>query len=61
MDASIRPQGILDFLSQQEIHQLTDPQNGRLNELFRRYSIAVLNSESQTDSGNEMPASFPNF
>jgi len=51
MDASIRPKGILDFLSQQEIRQLSDPQNGGLNELFRRCALAVLNSDSQTDSG----------
>ena len=31
MDASIRPKGILDFLSQQEICQLSDTQNGGLN------------------------------
>ncbi|MED5435166.1 MAG: nucleotide 5'-monophosphate nucleosidase PpnN [SAR324 cluster bacterium] len=61
MDASIRPKGILDFLSQQEIRQLSDPQNGGLNELFRRCALAVLNSDSHTDSGKEMLASFPNF
>ena len=61
MDASIRPKGILDFLSQQEIRQLSDPQNGGLNELFRRCALAVLNSDSQTDSGKEMLASFPDF
>ena len=58
MDASIRPKGILDFLSQQEIRQLSDPQNGGLNELFRRCALAVLNSDSQTDSGKEMLAGF---
>ena len=61
MDASIRPKGILDFLSQQEIRQLSDPQNGGLNELFRRCALAVLNSESHTDSGKEILASFPDF
>ena len=61
MDASISPKGILDFLSQQEIRQLSDPQNGGLNELFRRCALAVLNSDSQTDSGKEMLASFPDF
>ena len=49
MDASIRPKGILDFLSQQEIRQLSYPQNGGLNELFRRCALAVLNSDSHTD------------
>ena len=61
MDASIRPKGILDFLSQQEIRQLSDPQNGGLNELFRRCALAVLNSDSQTDSGKEMLAGFSDF
>ena len=61
MDASIRPKGILDFISQQEISQLSDPQNGGLNELFRRCALAVLNSDSQTDSGKEMLESFPDF
>ncbi len=61
MDASIRPKGILDFLSQQEIRQLTDPENGGLNELFRRCSLAVLNSDSRTDSGKEMLENYPDF
>ena len=61
MDASIRPKGILDFLSQQEIRQLSDPHNGGLNELFRRCALAVLNSDSYTDSGKEMLAVFPDF
>ena len=53
MDASIRPKGILDLLSQQEIGQLSDPQNGGLNELFRRCALSVLNSDSQTDRGKD--------
>ena len=61
MDASIRPKGILDFLSQQEIRQLSDPKNRGLNELFRRCALAVLNSDSHTDSGKEMLESFPDF
>ena len=29
--------------------------------MFRRCALAVLNSDSQTDSGKEMLASFPDF
>ena len=51
MDASIRPKGILNLLSQQEILQLSDPQNGGMNELFRRCDLTVIKSDSHTDSG----------
>ena len=51
MDAGIRPKGILDFISQQEIRQLSDPQNGGLNGLFRRCALAVLISGSHIYSG----------
>ena len=61
MDASIRPKGILDFLSQQEIRQLSDPKFGGLHDLFRRCALAVLNSDSHSDSGNEMFEIFPEF
>ena len=61
MNASIRPKGILDFLSQQEIRQLSNPQNGGLNELCRRCALGELNSESKAVSGKEMLASFPDF
>ena len=61
MDTSIRPKGILDFLSQQEIRQLSNLQKGGLNELYRRCALGVLNSDSQAVSGNEMLTSFPDF
>ena len=61
MDVSIRPKGILDFLSQQEIRKFSDNKNGALNDQFRRCALAVLNSDSQTDSGKEMLESFPDF
>ena len=61
MDASIRPKGILDFLSQQEIRQFSDNNNRVLNDQFRRCALAVLNTDSHTDSGKEMLESFPNF
>ena len=61
MDASIRPKGILDFLSQQEIRQFSDNNNRELNDQFRRCALAVLNTDSHTDSGKEMLESFPDF
>jgi len=61
MDASIRPKGILDFLSQQEIRQFSDNNNRVLNDQFRRCALAVLNTDSHTDSGKEMLESFPDF
>ena len=61
MDASIRPKGILDFLSQQEIRQFSNNKNAHLNDQFRRCALAVLNSGSHTDSGKEMLESFPDF
>ena len=61
MDASIRPKGILDFLSQQEIRKFSDNNNRELNDQFRRCALAVLNTDSHTDSGKEMLESFPDF
>ena len=61
MDASIRPKGILDFLSQEEIRQFSDNNNRELNDQFRRCALAVLNADSHTDSGKEMLESFPDF
>ena len=61
MDANIRPKGILEFLSQQEIFQLSDPQNAVRNELFRRCALAVFNTDSHIDSVKGMLENFPDF
>jgi len=61
MDASINPKGILNFLSQEEIQQISDPHSGSFNELFQSCALAVLNTDSDSDSGKEMLEKFPDF
>lgn len=49
IDATIVPEGSLEILSQQEVIQLLDTGGGGLHELWRRCSLAVLNSGSEED------------
>ncbi len=49
INAQIRPEGTLEILSRQEVAKLFDSSQGGLYELFRRCSLAVLNSGSETD------------
>ena len=54
MDATIHPEGSLEVLSQQEVAQLLNSGQGGLYELWRRCSLAVLNSGSQDDDTKEI-------
>lgn len=49
IDARVTPTGSLENLSQQEVDRLLDSSRGGLYELFRRCSLAVLNSGGETD------------
>ena len=44
LDASINPEGSMDLLSRAEVAKLKDTSRGGLYQLFRRCSLAVLNS-----------------
>jgi predicted Rossmann-fold nucleotide-binding protein len=49
VDARVTPTGSLENLSQQEVDRLLDSSRGGLYGLFRRCSLAVLNSGGETD------------
>ncbi|HEX5420553.1 MAG TPA: nucleotide 5'-monophosphate nucleosidase PpnN [Gammaproteobacteria bacterium] len=50
MDALIAPEGSLEILSRFEVHQLRGAGGGRLHELWRQCSLAVLNSGTPEDN-----------
>jgi pyrimidine/purine-5'-nucleotide nucleosidase len=49
VDARVTPTGSLENLSQQEVDRLLDSSRGGLYALYRRCSLAVLNSGGETD------------
>jgi hypothetical protein len=49
VDARVTPTGSLENLSQQEVDRLLDSSRGGLYGLYRRCSLAVLNSGGETD------------
>jgi len=49
VDARVTPTGSLENLSQLEVDRLLDSSRGGLYDLFRRCSLAVLNSGGETD------------
>jgi len=57
----IRPEGSLEILSKLEVAKLLDTSESGLHELFRRCSLAVLNSGSTTDDSCAVLAKFQNF
>src|SRR5215218_611724 len=49
VDARVAPSGSLENLSQHEVDRLLDSSRGGLYPLYRRCSLAVLNSGGETD------------
>jgi predicted Rossmann-fold nucleotide-binding protein len=49
VDARVTPTGSLENLAQQEVDRLLDSSRGGLYDLYRRCSLAVLNSGGETD------------
>ena len=49
VDARVAPTGTLENLSQDEVDRLLDTSRGGLYPLYRRCSLAVLNSGGETD------------
>ena len=49
VDARVTPLGSLEVLSQLEVNRLRDTSEGGLHDLFRRCSLAVLNSGQDID------------
>lgn len=57
----IRPEGALEILSKLEVAKLLDTSSSGLHELFRRCSLAVLNSGSNIDDSCAVLARFQDF
>jgi len=61
VDAVISPKGQLETLSQFEVVRILNTSHGELNHIFRNCSLAVLNSGSALDDGQELLARYPDF
>ena len=61
LNTFIRPEGSLEVLSKLEIAKLLDTSESGLHELYRRCSLAVLNSGSNEDDSCAVLKLFENF
>lgn len=61
IDAVISPRGQLEMLSQFEVVRILSTSEGDLAAIFRNCSLAVLNSGSALDDGQELMARYPDF
>jgi predicted Rossmann-fold nucleotide-binding protein len=61
MDARITPEGSLEILSQDEVALLRDTGEGGLYELWRKCSLAVLNSGLEDDDTTEILRRYQDF
>ncbi len=61
IDAVISPQGQLETLSQFEVSRIISTSKGKLAQIFRNCSLAVLNCGSALDDGQELLARYPDF
>ncbi len=61
ISARVVPEQALEVLSQLEVSKLMDANEGEIYETFRRCSLAVLNTGSQTDSTKEVLELFREF
>ena len=61
VDAVISPKGQLETLSQFEVGRILSTSQGELAQVFRNCSLAVLNSGSALDDGQELLERYPDF
>lgn len=61
VDARVTPEGSLDILSQLEVGELRDTSESGLYELFRRCSLAVLNSGTNIDDAKRVLEQYEDF
>jgi predicted Rossmann-fold nucleotide-binding protein len=61
VDARVSPTGSLENLSQQEVDRLLDSSRGGLYNLYRRCSLAVLNSGGETDDARAIFDRYADF
>jgi len=58
---TLRPEGTLQILSQQEAEQLCDQSDEGLNDLLRQCALAVLNTGNDEDDGLKLIERHPDF
>ena len=61
VDARVSPTGSLENLAQQEVDRLLDSSRGGLYPLYRRCSLAVLNSGGETDDARAIFDRYADF
>jgi len=61
VDTLISPEGRLEVLSKAEVAKLLDTSQGGLYSVFRKCSLAVLNSGSSIDDGKELLERYSSF
>ncbi|HSG66237.1 MAG TPA: pyrimidine/purine nucleosidase domain-containing protein, partial [Gammaproteobacteria bacterium] len=61
IDARVSPIGSLENLSQQEVDELMSAGGGRMFEVFRRCSLAVLTSGSELDNAKLLFEKYRDF
>lgn len=61
VDARVSPTGSLENLSQQEVDRLRDSSRGGLYPIYRRCSLAVLNSGGETDDARAIFERYADF
>jgi predicted Rossmann-fold nucleotide-binding protein len=61
VSARINPEAGMDVLSKAEVRRLTEATNGGLRELFRRCTLAVLTTGSESDDARAVLARHPDF
>lgn len=61
INAKVAPSGALNVLSQYEVGKLKNASAGGLHEVFRRCSLAVLNSGNETDDTLQLLSDYADF
>jgi hypothetical protein len=62
VDVTVSPKGSLELLSQKEVSTLTEgAQRARLQSLYRRCALAVLNTGNETDDAAELFEAYADF
>ena len=61
VDARVTPTGSLENLAQEEVDRLLDTSRGGLYPLYRRCSLAVLNSGGETDDARAIFERYSDF
>lgn len=60
-NTTVLPHGYLDLISQMEAHRLLTASQGKIHELFRNCSLAVLNCGDDLDDSRKLHERYPDF